>query len=135
VRFLVVLSGPAVSVGLEIRHGRLTAEGSRPVADDELAREMAALPGPHGYDPAETLRRLRTPTLWIMGDRDTNLPLPDTLRALQALPATRSGLLTLVRFADADHAMLRPDGSRVDYWASIETWLAARGILARGPRR
>jgi pimeloyl-ACP methyl ester carboxylesterase len=133
VRFLVVLSGPAVSVGLEIRHGRLNGEGSKAISDAELAQEMAAFKGPHGYDPTQTLHGLRTPTLWIMGDRDQGLPLRETLQALDSLPARRSGVLTLVRFPDADHGLYGPNGSRVDYWETIETWLKKRGILASQP--
>jgi uncharacterized protein len=131
VRFLVVLSGPATSVGYEIRHGRLNGEGRKAISEEELARQLCAFKGPHGYDPTQVLNRLRTPTLWIMGDRDQNLPLRETLQALDSLPATASGLLTLVRFPDADHAMYRADGSRVDYWETIEDWLLKRGILDR----
>jgi dipeptidyl aminopeptidase/acylaminoacyl peptidase len=133
VRFLVVLSGPAVSVGLEIRHGRLNGEGRTPIGEEELAKQLAAFQGPHGYDPLPVLRRLRTPTLWIMGDRDQNLPLRETLRALDALPAKASGILTLVRFPDADHGLYRDDGSRVDFWDEVRDWLAERGILDPTP--
>lgn len=129
VAFLVILSGPAVSVGLEIRHGRLNGEGSGTISDEELAKQLAAFRGPHGYDPAPTLRRLRTPTLWIMGDRDQNLPLRETLEALEALPAKASGILTLVRYAQADHQLRSSDGSRADYWGAIESWLRERGVL------
>jgi pimeloyl-ACP methyl ester carboxylesterase len=131
VRFLIVLSGPATSVGYEIRHGRLNGEGRKAISEEELARQLAGFKGPHGYDPTQVLSRLRTPTLWIMGDGDQNLPLRETLQALGSLPATASGLLTLVRFPDADHGMYRADGSRVDYWETIEDWLRKRGILDR----
>jgi pimeloyl-ACP methyl ester carboxylesterase len=129
VPFLVVVSGPAVSVGFEIRHGRLNGEGSESISEAELAKQLAAFRGPHGYEPAATLRRLRTPTLWIMGDRDQNLPLRETLEVLDSLPANASGVLTLVRFPQADHQMYAPDGSRVDDWGTIESWLRKRGIL------
>jgi hypothetical protein len=56
-------------------------------------------------------------------DRDQNLPLRETLQALDSLPATASGLLTLVRFPEADHGMYRSDGSRVNDWETIASWL------------
>jgi pimeloyl-ACP methyl ester carboxylesterase len=130
-RFLVVISGPAVSVGFEIRHGQLNGEGSRAISEEELAKQLAAFQGPHGYDPTDTLSRLRTPTLWIMGGRDQNLPVRETLQALDGLPAKATGVLTLVRFAEADHGMHRSEGSRVNDWEAIESWLRKRGILAR----
>lgn len=64
-----------------------------------------------------------------MGDRDQNLPLPETLRALAALPATASGTLVVARFADADHGMYRPDGSRVPWWGAVAWWLGKQGVL------
>jgi len=132
VRFLVVISGPAVSVGFEIRHGQLNGEGSKAISEEELGKQLAAFQGPHGYDPTDTLTRLRTPTLWIMGGRDQNLPVRETLQALDGLPAKATGVLTLVRFAEADHGMHRSEGSRVNDWEAIESWLRKRGILARG---
>jgi len=132
VHFLVVVSGPAVSVGLEAHHGVVTDEGHKAISEEELAKALAAFWGPHGYDPGDTLRRLQTPTLWIMGGSDRNLPIPETLRVLNTLPARASGVLTLVRFAEADHGMQRADGSRVEDWETIESWLKHRGILAGG---
>ncbi len=131
-RFLVVVSGPAVSVGFEIRHGQLNGEGSKAISEEELGKQLAAFQGPHGYDPTDTLNRLRTPTLWIMGGRDHNLPVRETLQALDGLPAKATGVLTLVRFAEADHGMHRSEGSRVNDWEAIESWLRKRGILTRG---
>lgn len=129
VQFLVILSGPAVSVGMEIFHAKLTDEGKKDVSAERIGEEMAAFKGPHGFDPLRILTRLNTPTLWMMGERDRNLPLQETLSVLESLPATGSGVLTLVRFPDADHQMFMPDGKRVDFWKKIKSWLTERGVL------
>jgi dipeptidyl aminopeptidase/acylaminoacyl peptidase len=130
--FLVVISGPAVSVGYEILHGRLTNElnPSAPVvAPREAERQLKAFSGPHGYDPGPTLAALKTPTLWLMGDRDINLPLKETIEALNALPQISTGVLTLIRYPDGNHQLARPDGSRVPYWDDVRAWLTKRGIV------
>jgi dipeptidyl aminopeptidase/acylaminoacyl peptidase len=129
VRFLIVLSGPAVSVGLEIRHGRVTDEGRRAISDREVSRDLAAFRGRRGYEPLPTLEQLRVPTLWIMGERDRNLPLAETLAVLESLPARRAGLLTLVRMPGADHQLYLPDGTRADYWSPMADWLHAQAVL------
>lgn len=129
--FLVIVSGPAVSVGYEILHGRLTNElnpSAATVSPEEAERQLKAFTGPHGYDPAATLHALTTPTLWLMGDRDINLPVKETITALGALPQTRNGVLTLIRYPEGDHGLFRPDHTREPYFDDIRAWLRKRLI-------
>jgi len=130
VRFLVVLSGPAVSVGLMAHYGLLAGADEKDVGEEELGKRRSPFIIIHGFDPLETLRRIRTPTLWILGERDRTVPLIETLRVLESLPAVESGTLKVVRFPEADHQLALPDGTRVDYWGTIESWLRDVGILA-----
>jgi dipeptidyl aminopeptidase/acylaminoacyl peptidase len=130
--FSIIVSGPAVSVGYEILHGRLTNElnpSAATVSAEEAARQLKAFTGPHGYDPIPTLNALKTPTLWLMGDRDINLPLKETVEALQKLPQTSNGVLTLIRYPEGDHGLFRPDHTREPYFEDIRAWLQKRGIL------
>jgi len=132
IAFLVVISGPAVSVGYEILHGRLTNElnpNAATVTPQEAERQLKAFTGPHGYDPAPTLAALETPTLWLMGDLDINLPLKETIEALKALPQNSNGVLTLIEYPDGNHQLARPDGSRVPYWDDVRKWLTRRGLV------
>jgi hypothetical protein len=127
ISFLVVISGPAVSVGYEILHGRLTNElnpSAAVVGPEEAERQLNAFTGPHGYDPAPTLAALTTPTLWLMGDRDINLPLRETVDALNALPQISTGVLTLIRYPDGNHRL-----SRVPFWDDVRAWLTKRGVI------
>jgi uncharacterized protein len=90
------------------------------------------------YDPAPTLRRLRLPVLALFGELDNNIVAPKNSAAWEA--ALRAGghtdhtIRTLPR---ANHLMLEaktgsnaemPSLTRFvpDYFAVVETWLAAR---------
>jgi dipeptidyl aminopeptidase/acylaminoacyl peptidase len=133
--FLVVISGPAVSVGYEILHGRLTNElnpSAATMPPEEAERQLKAFAGPHGYDPAPTLAALKTPTLWLMGDLDINLPVKETIEALKALPQISTGVLTLIQYPDGNHQLARPDRTFVPYWDDVRAWLTKRGIIPRG---
>jgi uncharacterized protein len=133
ISFLIIVSGPAVSVGYEILHGRLTNElnpSAATVSPEEAERRLKAFNGPHGYDPAATLAAMKTPTLWLMGDRDINLPLKETVEALRKLPQTSNGVLTLIEYPEGDHGLMRPDNSREPYFDDIGAWLRKRGILS-----
>ena len=136
ISFLVIVSGPAVSVGYEILHGRLTNElnpSAAAVGPEEAERQLKAFTGPHGYDPDATLQALTTPTLWLMGDRDINLPVKETIEALQKLPQTSNGVLTLIRYPEGDHGLFRPDHTREPYFDDIRAWLRKREIVSRKP--
>lgn len=134
ISFLVVISGPAVSVGYEILHGRLTNElnpSAATVPPEEAERRLKAFAGPYGYDPAPTLAALKTPTLWLMGDRDINLPLKETIEALKAMPQTSNGVITLIRYANGDHSLFDRELGRALYWDDVRAWLLKRGIVRR----
>jgi dipeptidyl aminopeptidase/acylaminoacyl peptidase len=88
VAFLVIVSGPVVSVGEEIFYSRLSGEqegDGRLGSDGELTSKLAAFDGPHGFDPVPVLERLETPTLWILGDGDRSIPIPETVARLETL--------------------------------------------------
>jgi uncharacterized protein len=130
--FLIVVSGPAVSVGYEILHGRLTNErnpSAATVSPQEAQRRLKAFTGPHGYDPWPTLLALKTPTLWLMGGKDINLPLKETVEALKKLPQTSNGTIMLIEYPNGDHGLMRPDHTREPYFDDIRAWLRKRGIV------
>jgi alpha-beta hydrolase superfamily lysophospholipase len=64
VAFLVITSGPAVTVGEEMEYSRLAGAdpGSvKGLSDAEIDRRMREFKGPHGYDPVPVLEKLKTP--------------------------------------------------------------------------
>jgi alpha-beta hydrolase superfamily lysophospholipase len=134
VAFLVILSGPAVTVGEEMEYSRLA--GADPgsiqgLSDDEIARRMALFEGPHGYDPVPVLEQLATPSIWIEGEADRSLPMPKTLATLDRI--SRSGRpITVVRLPGANHSLFNPvTGQRPAFWPQVQAWLAGLSMIAR----
>jgi dienelactone hydrolase len=84
------------------------------------------------YDPVETMHKLQTPSLWLLGGEDSSAPTPWTLRELDKLQAEGRPVQVRV-FPDADHGILRfeqqEDGSRrfigiePDYYPAQIAWL------------
>src|SRR3954466_13098739 len=85
VTFMVLISGPVCSIGLEIYYSDLVEESARPL--DEAYAMLPAVKGPHGYDPVPVLQALHTPGLWLLGTNDRSIPVRDTIVNLQALAA------------------------------------------------
>jgi dipeptidyl aminopeptidase/acylaminoacyl peptidase len=133
VAFVVSLSGPAVTVGEEIAYSNLAGAdpGSQQgLADDEIDRRFRAFTGPHGYDPVPVIRALRTPTLWILGERDRSLPVARSIANLERIRDGEGRPITLRVIPGADHSLRNPvTGERPDIWGIVGAWLRERRIL------
>lgn len=132
VAFLVITSGPAVTVGEEIAYSNLA--GADPgsiqgLADDEIDRRMREFKGPYGYDPVPVLTKLDTPSIWIEGESDRSIPVAQTLATLDRLRAAGRPI-TVIRLPGADHSLMVPaTGDRPNFWPRVRDWLADRGII------
>jgi dipeptidyl aminopeptidase/acylaminoacyl peptidase len=128
VSFLVIVSGPAVSVGEEIYYSELTGEregGSRVGSDGELTSRLAEFQGSHGFDPVPVLRGLEVPGLWILGAGDRSIPIPETVERLESLIAAGKPF-TLQVLPDVGHEMRNVETGRPAPVVSIAAdWLAA----------
>jgi dienelactone hydrolase len=86
------------------------------------------------YDPAPTLQKLPTPSLWILGGEDASGPTPWTLRELQKLqaagrpvqyhvfPGADHGIMTLVQQKNGER---RYTGIEPEYYPMQIAWLRA----------
>jgi uncharacterized protein len=58
------------------------------------------------YDPVQTMQKLQTPSLWLLGGEDSSAPTPWTLRELQKLQAAGRPVQYHM-FPEADHGIIR----------------------------
>jgi dienelactone hydrolase len=84
VKFMILVVGPTVSVGVENYYSSLVELSPSASLDDAYARSLV-YPGPHGYDPRSTLESSSTPGLWLLGGADRSIPTPLTVEVLQSL--------------------------------------------------
>lgn len=85
VPFMVLLSGPVCSVGLENFYSDLADGTNRPL--DDVYAQLPAFTGPVGYDPLPALRAIDTPALWLLGEDDRSIPVRTTVENLMVLSA------------------------------------------------
>ncbi len=84
------------------------------------------------YDPVQTMQKLQTPSLWLLGGEDSSAPTPWTLRELGKLQAEGRPVQVRV-FPDADHGILKFEqqengerrftGLEPDYYPAQIAWL------------
>lgn len=131
VAFLVLYSGPTVTVGEEIRYSELTGvDRGTPsgLSEAEVARRLAEYDGPRGFDPVPALESLDIPALWLLGARDRSIPVPETRHILDRLRAAGKDFEVHV-FPEADHSLRNLDtGEPTDSWPVVEAWLESAGI-------
>ena len=143
VSFVVIISGPAVSVGEEIAYSNLAGEdpgSEQGVADAEIERRMKAFKGPHGYDPVPVLRTLSTPSFWILGEKDRSIPLARTVATLNDLARTHGRPISVHVIPGVNHRLMYPAATRPaeasaeagrqpDFWRPMEEWFRMQGVI------
>lgn len=124
--FHIILSGPAVSTGVEGYYSELTSDGTGDprIADrDSLERMTLSYSGDPGYDPRPLWEDLHIPTLWLLGDRDGSVPTFATVRTLDELIAAGHAEHTIVRFPNAAHDLRDVSSSKaVPVWENVAEW-------------
>jgi len=116
VAFVVIVSGPAVTVGQEGLFSRLTGDdpgGPGALGREEIARRMRAS-RPEGFDPAPYLERMRVPGLWLFGGLDQSIPAEMSVEALDRFRRDDTRDITITTFPKANHILLEAETGRRD---------------------
>lgn len=130
VRFAVIVSGPATSVGLEDAYSQATGDGIRAhesLTPAQIDARVDAYRGPQGFDHVSILRGLKTRTLWLVGEEDESIPVRHTERNLRGAIAAGAPI-TLRMYPGANHGLSAPSGP-VPYWTDVVNWLRGERIL------
>lgn len=113
----ILISGPTVTVGEEGYYSDLTGDDGSKFSNttiEEISRKLEKK-GPSGFDPMPYLEKMKTPGLWVLGDSDMSIPIPETKANLDELISTGKPF-EYVAFPGASHS-LRVNGMIVDdYW-------------------
>lgn len=113
--FLIMTSAPAVSVGEELLHEDLTAEG---LAQEEIRQRLEDTP-PSGADPGPDIAELAIPMLWVFGDEDTVIPAGHSVDVLVELTTSEDLDLTVVTLPEAGHSLLH----HPELFPTVRDWL------------
>ncbi|MBI4502279.1 MAG: prolyl oligopeptidase family serine peptidase [Gemmatimonadetes bacterium] len=131
VAFMIIGSGPAVTLGEEELYSVLTGDNAcapSGLSEAEIKRRLDEA-GPSGFDPVPYLERVATPGLWLYGGRDTSVPVS---RSVATLERIRDGLqkdFTITVFPNANHelvdggTMCESEGPRPGVMEAIFGWL------------
>ena len=137
VKFVVLVSGPAVTVGEENAYSDLAGAdpGSKQgLSDAEIEREFAGFKGPHGFDPDRSVRAMRVPSLWLIGAVDRSIPVRRTVDNLQRIRREASRPITIQVLPGVDHGLRNPvTGERANFWPVVIEWLGRQRILIPPP--
>lgn len=124
VAFMILISGPAVSIGEENYYSKFAEHGGTTLekAYDELSR----FTGARGFDPVPTLETLDTPGLWLLGTADESIPEINTAAILRGL-AAKGRPFTVIEYPGANHGLFNPvTFVGVQFWPDVDRWLARK---------
>src|SRR5262245_38787882 len=132
-RFQVILSGAAVSTGVEGYYSTLTGDGTRtPQVRDrsEVQRLIQAFRGRRGFDPVPVLAASRVPTLWLLGDLDESVPTSASVQVLDSLRAAGNESHAVRRYPSANHSLRDvATGEPLPVFEDMMSWLTELGIV------
>jgi pimeloyl-ACP methyl ester carboxylesterase len=132
-RFHIIISGAAVSTGVEAYYSQLTGDGHRAAQltdAAEIRRRVESFAGSVGFDPAPLLSASRVPTLWLLGERDESVPTFASVRVLDSIRAAGNESHRVVRYPDVDHGMRHVrTGDSAPLWTDIAAWLKEIGVV------
>ena len=123
IKFSILISGPTVKTGEENVYSRLTGdtEGQLLLTQKEVSKIIAE-EGQYGFDPLPYLEEMQMPGLWLLGEKDESIPIPETVNNLEKL-ISKGRKFKYHVFPGANHG-LRVDGRIVnDYWTIQDDFL------------
>jgi len=123
VRFTILQSGPTVTVGEEITYSRLTHDGKNSsLTSEEISRRVAER-GPYYFDPVPYLNKMTMPGLWLFGEQDKSIPVPESTAILDKLIADDKCDFIYQVFEGANHN-LNVGGKKTEgYWEAQHDFL------------
>ena len=128
VAFTILISGPTVTVGEENYYSKLTGDNGSQLGDKSMEEISALLKkkGPYGFDPLPYLNKMNMPGLWLLGEEDMSIPIPETVAHLDRLIMQGHDFKYQV-FPSANHG-LRVKGRIIeDYWKIQDDFLESIG--------
>ena len=129
VSFMILVSGPAVSVGEENYFSDLAGEGHRGMAKATLAEidSLVMLREPSGYDPRAILQELEIPTLWLFGGSDLSVPVVKSKAVLDEMITQYRRPFEVIIYPEARHlgfVMQWPFDLAPGFWPDVREWLS-----------
>lgn len=122
VSFIAMISGPAVSVGLESYFSQLSGNQNGFLTDEQIDSLSARLKHPPsrvGFDPREVIEALDIPALWVLGARDGSIPVRETAAILEEIKAALSKDITIFIYPEANHFLFNKSGGRAAFMQEV----------------
>jgi uncharacterized protein len=113
----ICISGPSVSVGQEIYYSDLAENGAYSQAQaDSMLRYFT---GPKGFEPVPRIARMKTPSLWIFGDKDVSIPVKRSITILDSIKLKSNLPLEMKIFKNADHGLYNASTHRPEDFVTV----------------
>lgn len=124
--FMIMISGPTVSIGEENYYSKFAEFGGTTL--DQAYAELTKFTGARGFDPVPTLETLDVPGLWLLGQADESIPERNSAAILRDLIA-KGRPFSVVEYPEANHGLFNINTSSfVPYWDDIDRWLKTKKL-------
>ena len=123
VRFIVVVTGGVLPVGMQLRYEELTRiDGLSQEEAEAVLGLLADFTGPLGFNQIPILERLGIPMLYLLGGADPFGPRGANLAAMEDFGAAGVDLEVRV-YEGGEHVL-----PGIDFWPDVTNWLDTKGL-------
>lgn len=106
VKFAVLESAPAMSVGRQLAYAGATKWGDRnPPPTDAAIQALLSETPDSGYDPSSDIAALKIPVLWQLGAADKRMYTPETVSDLQQIQSAGTHDFTVDVYPGGAHSL------------------------------
>ena len=105
INYIVLISGPVVSVGEEMYYSKLTGgiHGDDSGLTQSEIETLTMQRNPSGYDPRDTLSKLNIPGLWLFAEDDSSIPVNKSLVTLNRIIDSSGQAYRYITYPNAEH--------------------------------
>ncbi|OGU37075.1 MAG: hypothetical protein A2068_03330 [Ignavibacteria bacterium GWB2_35_6b] len=124
VAFNVLVSGPTVTVGIENYYSYLTDNTND--SDSVISEKLKQYNGIQGFDPVPSIKKMKQPSLWLLGGKDRSIPSKESIEILNKIIVEENKPFEIKFYPDANHGLINSNGNREPYLDYINTWLQSK---------
>ena len=121
---IVIVSGPAVTVGEQMYYSKKIELDNDIYSDTEIENMLSKYDGEQGFDPLPHLQNLKIPALWFIGRKDRSIPAVKTINAIREIGRKYNKDFVVEEFSEADHSLKNiRTGQSEDPFPYLFKWL------------
>ena len=102
---IIIVSGPAVTVGEEMYYSKLVEFTNENYSNDQIDELLSNYSDERGFDPVPYMIELKIPAIWFIGGMDRSIPSARTIKIIQQIGKEYKKDFEVKEYPYGDHGL------------------------------